>query len=287
MLSYILIAPILYLLSYLPSRVLYKLSDVLAYVLCHIIKYRKKLVLENIQRSFPEKSEAEQKEICRKSYNHLADRIVETLKCISISEEEVNERATVKNIELIDKWMAEKKSIVALLGHIGAWEYGAYKASIILECKTFGVVSMLSNPYFNRMVQRTRGRMGMKLIAMQHASAFFSESLKEHATVFFIGDQSPNPKRAYWTQFLNQDTGFFTGGERYAKAHNCAVVYIEMAQVERGKYTIELFEICDDANAVNENEITEQFSKHLEQTIRKNPSDWLWSHNRWKHKRPI
>nr|MBP6516176.1 lipid A biosynthesis acyltransferase [Chitinophagales bacterium] len=100
MLSYILIAPILYLLSYLPSRVLYKLADVLAFFLCHIIKYRKKLVLQNIQRSFPEMSAVEQNEICRKSYNHLADRIVETLKCISISEAEVNERATVKNIEL-------------------------------------------------------------------------------------------------------------------------------------------------------------------------------------------
>jgi KDO2-lipid IV(A) lauroyltransferase len=145
---------------------------------------------------------------------------------------------------------------------------------------------MLSNPHFNRMVQRTRGRMGMTLIAMQNANTFFSEPLKEHSTVFFIGDQSPNPKRAYWTKFLNQDTGFFTGGERYAKAHNCAVVYIEMVQIERGKYTIELYEICDDANALGDNEITEQFSKHLERTIRKQPSDWLWSHNRWKHKRP-
>jgi KDO2-lipid IV(A) lauroyltransferase len=277
----------LYLISYLPTGVLYTIADGLAFILRDVIKYRKKVVVRNIQNAFPEKSQTEQDLICRESYTHLADRIVENLKCISISEKEVHQRVKVKNIELMDNWYNEKRNVVILLGHIGSWEFGTYKACLILKHKTYGVVSLLSNKYFNNMVQRTRGRMGMTLVGMQHASKFLNEVPKEPSAVAFIGDQSPNPKRAYWTHFLNQDTGFFTGGERYASAHHCAVVYVEIQQIARGKYEIELFKMCDDAASLPPNEITEQFSKHLEKTLLKNPSDWLWSHNRWKHNRPI
>jgi KDO2-lipid IV(A) lauroyltransferase len=285
MLLYILIAPFLYLVSYLPSSVLYKIADVLAFLLRDVVQYRKKVVLENIRLCFPEKTETEQLSIFRESYIHLADRIVETVKCISISKQEVHQRVKVRNIDLMNHWYKEKKNVVVLLGHIGSWELGAYKASLVLQHKTYGVVSLLSNRYFNAMIQRTRGRMGMHLVGMQDMGGFLKKAPKELTTVIFISDQSPNSVKAYWTDFLNRDTGFFTGGERYAKVHNCAVIYIEIKQIERGKYEIELFKICDDASTLPKHEIMEQFSKHLESTLKNNPSDWLWSHNRWKRKR--
>jgi KDO2-lipid IV(A) lauroyltransferase len=121
---------------------------------------------------------------------------------------------------------------------------------------------------------------------MKHAKEFFEQPLKEPSTIIFIGDQSPsNPQNAYWTKFLNQDTAFFTGGERYARKHDCAVVYVAIKQLRRGYYNIEVINICDDVKAYPENGVTQIFIEMLEKTLRENPSDWLWSHKRWKHSR--
>jgi KDO2-lipid IV(A) lauroyltransferase len=128
--------------------------------------------------------------------------------------------------------------------------------------------------------------MGMHLIGMKNASAFFEEPITEPSTVVFIGDQSPsNPQKAFWTNFLNQDTAFFTGGERYARKHDCAVVYVAIKQLKRGYYNIEIINICESTKNIPENGVTKIFVEMLEKTLRENPSDWLWSHKRWKHQR--
>ena len=126
----------------------------------------------------------------------------------------------------------------------------------------------------------------MHLIGMQHAKAFFEQPLTEPSTIIFISDQSPsNPTNGYWTKFLNQDTNFFTGGERYARLHDCAVVYVAIKQTQRGYYNIEVINICEDIKSVPENTVTQKFIEMLEKTLYENPSDWLWSHKRWKHKK--
>jgi KDO2-lipid IV(A) lauroyltransferase len=286
MIAYYLLAPILLFLGNLPSSVLYKIADIIAFLLYRVVSYRKAVVQQNIDRSFPEKSKDERHEIMRKSYTHLADRIVENLKCLSISKAEVHERVEVTNIELVHEYYRQKKSVVVLLGHIGSWELGAFKASLILKHKTYGLVSLLTNPHFNNLIQRTRGKMGMHLIGMKNASAFFEEPIMEPSTVVFIGDQSPsNPQKAFWTNFLNQDTAFFTGGERYARKHDCAVVYVAIKQLKRGYYNIEIINICESTKNIPENGVTKIFVEMLEKTLRENPSDWLWSHKRWKHQR--
>ncbi len=286
MLIYYLIAPILIFLGHLPSAILYKFADGIAFILYHIIGYRKAVVQNNIANSFPEKSAVEQEQIAKESYRHLADRIVENLKCLSISKDEVHKRIEVANIELMHEYYRKNKSVVVLLGHIGSWELGGYKASLILKHKTYGIVSLLTNPYFNNLIQRTRGKMGMHLIGMQHAKAFFEQPLTEPSTIIFISDQSPsNPTNGYWTKFLNQDTNFFTGGERYARLHDCAVVYVAIKQTQRGYYNIEVINICEDIKSVPENTVTQKFIEMLEKTLYENPSDWLWSHKRWKHKK--
>jgi len=288
MLSYYLLAPILKLIGMLPSRVLYRLADFVAFVLRDVIGYRKKVVEENLRNSFPEKTEAERRAIARESYTHLADRVVENLKCISISKAEVQERVTVRNIEMTYEWYEQGRNVVILVGHIGSWELGGYKASLILKHKTYAVVSLLSNPRFNAMIQRTRGKMGMVLIGMQHAKEFFARKMQGLGAVILISDQSPaNPKNGYWTNFLHQDTCFFTGGERYARQHDCAVLFVKIKQTARGYYDFELIKICDSPAELPENGITQKYVELLEQTLHERPADWLWSHKRWKRKRTV
>jgi len=288
MISYYLIIPILYFFAYLPTSWLYKIADVVAFVLYSVIGYRKEVVLTNLRNSFPEKSEAEIQQIAKETYTHLADRIVENIKSMTITKEEVMERTTAKNIEVIQDLYDKNRNVVLMVAHITAWEFGGYLLCTMAKHKIWGIASKLTNPYFNDMVQRTRGKMGMHILFMQDSSEFFKQPVMPGSLGVFFGDQSPsNRDKSYWTTFLHQETAFFKGGEAYAKLHDCAVVYAKIVQVSRGHYTAELIPVTEHPRETTENEITERFVRLLEQQIRETPAHWLWSHKRWKLKRNV
>jgi KDO2-lipid IV(A) lauroyltransferase len=288
MLTYYLLVPFFYLFAYLPTDVLYKISKALAFVLRNVVGYRHQVVFTNLRNSFPDKTEQEIKNIASQSYQHLADRIVENIRCLVITSAEIEKRITITNPEVLSDSYRRNHSVVLMVGHIGPWEFGGYRLRTACKYKLFGIVSLVSNPYFNRMIQRTRAKMGMELIPMNQAKDFFKKPLPELSLGIFISDQSPsNKEKAYWTTFLNQDTAFFTGGEGYARLHNCEVIYPKIVQVKHGYYTAELITIAENPNALAPNEITERFARLLEQHIQEDPSDWLWSHRRWKHKRNV
>jgi KDO2-lipid IV(A) lauroyltransferase len=283
MITYYLLIPILYFFAYLPSSFLYKIADVLAFVLRALVKYRKEVVFTNLRNSFPEKSDTEIQHIAKQSYTHLADRVVENIKCMTISTEEVLERTKAVNIELINNLHAQGKDVVLMVAHIASWEFGAYVLGALAKHKIWGIASKLTNPYFNDMVQRTRGKMGMRIIFQQNSSDFFKEDLPELSLGVLFSDQSPTKRdKSYWTTFLHQNTAFYKGAEVYAKRHNCAVVYAKIVQRRRGYYTAELIPITENPAETAEDEITEKFVRLLEQQLREHPSDWLWSHKRWK-----
>lgn len=286
MLSYYLLAPILLFFSYLPSGILYHMAEGIAWFLEHILHYREKVVMGNLQKSFPEKPEAELKKIASQSYRHLAYRIVETVKCFTITAEEVQARVHIENPDMISDCYKAGRQVVLMVGHIASWEYGGYKASLYYPYKTCAVVSLVSNPYFNRMIQRSRGKFGMHLIMQRDSKEFFAMELKELTMSILISDQSPtNLKTACWTEFMHQDTAFFTGAERYARLHNCVVIYPKIVETKPGWYSTELIKITDSPNELPEHEVTKRYVSILEQHIRQHPADWLWSHKRWKHKR--
>ncbi len=286
MLTYYLVVPFLLLFSYLPSAILYRLGDGIAWILEHLLHYRKKVIWQNLHKAFPEKSDAELQKIFSQSYRHLAYRIVETIKCFTITADEVQARVQISNPEMISDCYAAGRHVVLLVGHIASWEYGGYKASLFYPYKTSAVVSLVKNPYFNRLIQKSRGKFGMHLITNNESKKVYTMDHTQLTMTILISDQSPsNLKTAYWTNFLNQDTAFFTGGERYARQHNCVVIYPKIVQGKPGWYTAELIKIADHPNDLPENGVTQKYVEVLEQHIRQHPADWLWSHKRWKHKR--
>ncbi|MBL0310541.1 MAG: lysophospholipid acyltransferase family protein [Bacteroidetes bacterium] len=286
MITYYLIAPLLFLLSKLPTNALYRLADVLAFFLRVVFHYRQEVVYKNLRNSFPNKSEEEIQQIAKESYTHLADRIVENIRCIGMSREEADQRIIIKNPEVITDLYNQGRHVVIIVGHIGAWEFNVYKLSALTKHELFGLVSRVKNPYFNRMIQRTRGRMGMNLVYTQESKAFFNREFTRPSLTTFIADQSPSNKlKAYWTTFLNQPTAFFTGPEGFAKLRNAAVFYAHEVQIRRGYFEAEFIPITYSPNETAPNEITEKFARLMEKTITQYPSDWLWSHKRWKHKK--
>ena len=286
MITYYLVVPFLYLFSYLPTTVLYKLADVLAFVLRDIVGYRKQVVLTNLRNSFPEKNEEEIQQIAKETYTHLADRVVENIKCLTISEAEFLNRCQVENIEVLTKLYDEGRDVVLMIAHTGSWEWAGYVAHTLTKFKIYGVYSPASNKYFNDLIIGTRGKMGMNLISMKDTSNYFKQKKDERTFHVFFTDQSPsNPNNAYWTKFMNQDTPFFYGGARYAVKHNCIPVFANIIQVKRGYYRVRLTVIKEDVTNCTPDEIVQGYAELLEKQLRALPSDWLWSHKRWKHKR--
>ena len=277
------------LFSKLPFFVLYGISDIVYFLIYRVIGYRKKVVFENLHNSFSNKSEEEIKRITKHFYHYFTDIFVEFLKGYSISKEDILERNKIVNPELLFQYKAKNQPFIIVSGHISNWEW------IIHPLNLSGipmdiVYQKLSNPFAEKLTRFIRGRFSTSPLIEKNDTIRRTIERKDIFRALCLGsDQSPTHwKTAYWTTFLNQDSGFFTGTERIARKFDYPVVFSEMRRVKRGYYEIEFTEIATpDYRELPDGEITERFVRMLENSIQKYPSDYLWSHRRWKHKRVV
>lgn len=283
LLYYLLIIPV----SLLPYPLLYGLSDTLFVIFYYIVGYRKKVVVSNIQRSFPDKTPAEQAAICKEFYHHFCDLILESLKVFTISEQEVKERMVFVNPELVDSYFEKGKSMILAGGHYNNWELFAVGIDAAIKHPAIAIYKPLSNPFFDKKMRMTRGKYGLRMISTKAVKEVMHEERNNLSMTIFGIDQSPgNPAKCYWTKFLNQDTGVLFGAEKYAKEYNYPVVFGHITKEKRGFYTFEFIEVTDQPQTTRLGEITEKLTHLLEKDILQKPAYWLWSHKRWKHKRP-
>ncbi len=286
---YKVIHSIFYLISLLPFRLLYGLSDVLYVVLYHIAGYRKNVVHSNLQNSFPEKTEAERLKIERKFYHWLCDYFVESIKLLSISKAELQRRFTITNSEEVEKCFEEGQSAAAILGHYCNWEWLSCVGIDLPESRKMGLIyHPLRNKYFDRLFIDLRSHMGGVPVPKQDILRYLIRYKQQGIMSLFgyIADQGPKMNNIHlWLDFLHQDTPVFTGAERIMRKMNNAVFYVEMARPKRGYYTCTYRLITRDPAPLPDHEITRRFFRMLEQTIEKHPEYYLWSHNRWKRTR--
>lgn len=283
LLYYLVIIPI----SLLPFPLLYGLSDFLYILFYYVLGYRKKVIMGNIKRSFPEKTEAEQVAIGKKFYRHFCDLILESLKAFTISQRQVAKRVICKNPEVIDKYYNQGRSVIIAGGHYNNWELFAVGVDQAIKHKAIGIYKPLSNKFFDEKMRNTRSKYGLRMISTKAVKEEFDKDLNSLTATVFATDQSPsNPNNCYWMKFLNQDTGVLFGTEKYAKEYNYPVVYGRINKEKRGHYSFEFFDVTDAPRETEYGEITEKVTHMLEKDIRDIPQYWLWSHRRWKHKQP-
>ena len=281
-LFYLIILPI----SILPYPVIYLLSDTLYFVLYKLVGYRTEVVLKNIKNSFPEKDAKEHKVIMSQFYRHLCDLIVESIKGFTISEKQLRKRLIVTNPEVADQYANKGQGVIFVGGHINNWEICAQAVPFYSEHECIGIYKPLSNAFFDHKMKTTREKYGLRLASMKQTKKSFDKGGKPKA-IIFGSDQSPsNPKRAYWLKFLNQDTGVLYGVEKYAKEYNWPVIYVTIYKTKRGHYEVEYKLITDTPLDTSYGEITTSFTNAIENDIIAHPQYWLWSHRRWKHKKP-
>lgn len=279
----------MWLLALLPFRMLYILSDGLYFLMRHVVHYRKRIVRRNLHNSFPEKTEAELREIERKFYHYICDYMLEEIKMLRMSFKELCSRMEYGNTEEYLAMTEKHGGIVVLIPHYANFEWLIGMGSIMRsEDVPVQVYKPLSNVYLNEMFKLIRARFGGYNVP-KHSTAREVIKLRRDGKRMVVGlitDQSPNASEAHhWTTFLNQDTVFMDGGERIAKLMNFPVFYCELQRTGRGhcKACFEL--LTETPKQTADGEITELFVRRLEQTIRREPAYWFWSHKRWKNKR--
>jgi Kdo2-lipid IVA lauroyltransferase/acyltransferase len=276
--------PFIYLIASLPFRLLYGVSDFF-YFLLSLSGYRKKVVIENLRHSFPHKTEAEIQSICKSYFKYLCDLMVETLKTLKMTEAESRAHCIFHNPDWLVKLCEEKKSIIIVMGHYGNWEWAGPSLTLATNYQLVVIYRPLSNLYFEKMMVGMRTKFGTKITPVDQTLRDMVANRGTMRATAFIADQYPSRGGAYWTTFLNQDTGFFTGPEKLASKFNYPVVYMNIQHPRRGYYEVVPELLFDNPKETAEGEITEAFSKRLEKEIILDPTTWLWSHKRWKHRR--
>lgn len=284
---YYLVIPFIYLISLLPFRLLYLLSDFLYLIFYYVLGYRKQVVISNLRNSFPEKTNEEILRITKDYYKYLCDLFLETFKTLTINKKAMLRHCSFDpaSVEMINKLADENKSIILVLGHFGNWEWAGNTFSLLCRHQLYVIYHPLRNKYFDGLMYKMRTTFGTKLIAMKDTFREMLSGRGELNATAFIADQTPGPDNAFWMTFLNQDTPVFKGAEIIAQKINYPVVYIAVHRVKRGYYNMTAELLIDNPKNTRPGEISEIHTKRLEQDIIRQPEIWLWSHKRWKHKR--
>lgn len=275
------------LLSRLPFKVLYAISDIVYVLVYHVVGYRKKIVRKNLTASFPEKNEKELREIEKKFYHWLCDYFVETLKLLTITPEEMKKHLEFRGLEKLVEVKKEGQGVSAFLGHYCNWEWlSAAKLYWPWQDAEMGLIyHPLRNEKFDRLMLNMRSSLGGVCIPKQHILRELVALRRKGQDYQFgyIFDQSPKWDSIHlWLDFLHQKTPVFTGAERIAKKVNDLVVFVSMERPERGKYVANYHIISDNPKELPEYELTKRGFAMLENDIRRNPEFYLWTHNRWK-----
>lgn len=275
-------------LAHLPLPVLHGLADGLYLLMRFGLRYRQRVVLQNLRNSFPDKPEAEIRRLQHGFYRHFADVIVEILKLAAISPAEMRRRVQIHNLELFERHFAAGRMVLALGSHIGNWEWILPAGAVYFPGKADGVYKPLHNPFFEHFMLQLRTHTGARLIPMRDTLRDMVRLRGQPRSLSMLSDQSPGgPEQTYWTEFLHQDTAFYTSADKLAAQFGCPVLYVNIVRRRRGYYDLTVEELHDGQTPLEKGShtITEAFARRVERDIRAQPADYLWSHRRWKNKR--
>ncbi|MGI9532559.1 lysophospholipid acyltransferase family protein [Lutimonas sp.] len=287
LIAFIFIYPIIFLISILPFRVLYFVSDCIYLFLYYVIGYRKKVVMSNLKIAFPEKSEEELKVIMKKFFRHFIDIFMEMIKTFSISNEEILKRFYLTNPEELEAFMGRNKKILLMSSHYGNFEW-LFSLNLRVDHNGFAAYKKVNNKYFNDYIVRSRSRFNTTLIPTKQLMVELDKNDKKDISSVYgmLVDQSPKINKAYhWTTFFGKEVPVITGTEMLAKKYDYAVMYIETNKVKRGFYETKMEVLTETPRDIPDYEITDLFMKKLEAHIRKAPEYYFWSHKRFKYMR--
>lgn len=283
---FMIVYPFIWLLSILPFRFLYIISDFLYLLLFYVVGYRKELVLYNLKLAFPEKPEKELLKIRRKFYHHFVDVFMEMIKTFTISKKTLDKHYTYTNIDLVKELKKDGKSVILISAHYANWEWIIGMNSFI-NYNAIAAYKNISNKYFNNKVLKTREKFGVILKKSSRTPQLMYQNYKDNVQSIYgmLSDQSPRLKNnLYWTEFLGVKVPVYTSSEVFAKKYDMDIVFLDTRKIKRGYYETTLSIITDDAKKHPNFELTDIYLRKIEAQIKAEPAYYFWTHKRFKHK---
>ncbi len=283
---YIISYPLLWLLSRLPIRLLYIISDFFYFLIYYVVGYRKEVVKNNLKLVFPLKTDSEITQLSKQFFRHLIDLMIESVKSFSISEKEILKRYKYKNPELINNLAKQGKSIALVGAHKGNWEW-IVSLPFALDIDVYGSYTKLANPYFEKKIKKARSRFGfIGIKTTETVKKIHLNSLKKKQGLYILlSDQSPMVHKShYWKEFFGIKVPIHTGAEMLAKKYDFAVVYYNTTKIKRGYYESEFTLITDTPKEYEKFKLMDEYLSITEKVIKEQPAYYLWSHKRFKHK---
>lgn len=275
-------------LSIHPFWLLYLKSDFYFILVYHLVRYRREVVRQNLLRSFPDKDAKAIRTIERRFYRNLCDLFVEAPKMMRMGPKGYKKRIAFTNPELVQQLYEQKKNIFYAIPHSGNWEWFGKLIPELTHHNVLAVYKKVKNGVFeNLMLYMRTKNCNLEMVESNSVLRRLVQLRNMQNAVLMMADQTSHGLESdYWTEFLHQDTCWFTGIERIAKKLDYAVVFVDMRRQGRGRYEVTFEVLVAEPRNAGEGEIMEKYVRCVERFIEANPDNWLWSHRRWKHQRP-
>lgn len=286
-LAFIIAYPLLWLISILPFRIFYLISDSIYLVVYYIIGYRKKTVRHNLQIALPHLNDKDRLRIEKKFYHHFCDLFMEMVKTMTISPKEMQKRFKITNPELLQEYEAKNRSIMVLASHYASWEW-LIAINLKSTYQGVGVYKRIANRYFDRLIKKIRSEYKTELVSTERTIPLMANNQRKGILSLYglISDQSPKTKQiAHWESFMGMETPVHIGPELLSKKYNLNVVFAKVTKVKRGYYEATLIPITDEPKSLPNYEIIHRYIKEVEKQIYEAPEYYFWTHKRWKHQR--
>jgi Kdo2-lipid IVA lauroyltransferase/acyltransferase len=276
------------LLSRLPMRALYALSMFLYWLAYHVVRHRRRVIREQLEKVFPDSSDAERELIHRQFLRNFCDVMVEVLKSVSMSEDAMRAHVQVLNMDAARQSLDTGRSVMLVTSHLCNWEWLLQGVTLQLGYPLDAAYKPLHDQWAERLMFKVRSRFGARLVPAKELLADFLRRRGIVRAVCMNADQAPvSTDKRYWTRFLGQDTAFYVGAEQIARATRLPMLYLVMRRVRRGFYQVELKELWDGRELTDPNTVTERYARACEIDVLASPADWLWSYRRWRLKKPL
>jgi KDO2-lipid IV(A) lauroyltransferase len=276
------------LLSRLPWAALYAFSAFLYFLAYYVVRHRRHVIREQLEKFFPTLSAAQRLGIHKQFLKNFCDVLVEVLKSVSMSEADMRRRMHVTNGELARQYLDAGQSIMFMTSHLGNWEWLLHGVTLQLGHPMDAAYKPLHDQWAERLMLKVRSQFGARMVPAKELLADFFRRRGVVRAIAMNADQAPvSTDQRYWTQFLGQDTAFYIGAEQIARAMRLPIVYVHVKRVRRGFYEVEFLPLWDGRESIGPNEVTERYARACELAVLESPADWLWSYRRWRLKKPL
>jgi Kdo2-lipid IVA lauroyltransferase/acyltransferase len=274
--------------SRLPLRALYAFSSFLYLLAFYVVRHRHQVIRGQLEKVFPEASDAERKRIHQRFLKNFCDVVVEVLKSVSMTEADMRAHVKIVNLEVARRHLDASQSVMLVTSHLCNWEWLLHGVTLQLGYPVDAAYKPLHDQWAERLMLKIRSRFGARLVPAKELLADFLRRRGIVRAVAMNADQAPvSTDKRYWTQFLGQDTAFYIGAEQIARATRLPILYVAVRRIRRGYYEVELRPLWDGREVTEPNAVTERYARACEIDVLRNPADWLWSYRRGRLKKPL